>query len=176
MNFNKSYREGAKGALLDEYERVLDDLHNTIGDIMDEDIIIVVDPFTKDPNCTSVQTVLSHVISAGFNYAIRIKKLRGIEMPLRQHIYHTKISDYQNDIRALFDFTLQTFEHIKDNELEEYDNSKKMPTEWGQSYDIEQMMEHAIVHILRHRRQLEKFIIKLYNANANKSPESGNQT
>jgi hypothetical protein len=27
---------------------------------------------------------------------------------------------------------------------------------WGVPYDLEQLLEHAIVHILRHRRQIEK--------------------
>ena len=42
-------------------------------------------------------------------------------------------------------------------ELEQPDNSLKIKSGWGQSYDIEQMTEHAIVHVLRHRRQIEKF-------------------
>ena len=29
---------------------------------------------------------------------------------------------------------------------------------WGVRYDLEQLLEHAVVHILRHRRQIEKFI------------------
>jgi hypothetical protein len=32
-----------------------------------------------------------------------------------------------------------------------------MMTSWGQLYDIEQLMEHAIVHVLRHRRQIEQY-------------------
>ena len=31
----------------------------------------------------------------------------------------------------------------------------------GQVYNIEQIAEHAIVHILRHRRQIEKFKLAL---------------
>jgi hypothetical protein len=31
-------------------------------------------------------------------------------------------------------------------------------TRWG-LYNIEMMFEHAIVHILRHRRQIEKFLV-----------------
>jgi len=27
---------------------------------------------------------------------------------------------------------------------------------WGQRYDLEQLLEHAIVHVLRHRRQIER--------------------
>ncbi|HEY5122872.1 MAG TPA: hypothetical protein VIK14_03975, partial [Ignavibacteria bacterium] len=44
--------------------------------------------------------------------------------------------------------------------IEQTDNSKKMNVGWGQQYDIEQLLEHAIVHILRHRRQIENFIKK----------------
>ena len=33
----------------------------------------------------------------------------------------------------------------------------KMIVRWGPQYDLEQLLEHAIVHILRHRRQIEKF-------------------
>ena len=31
----------------------------------------------------------------------------------------------------------------------------------GKAYDFEQLMEHAIVHILRHRRQIERFLREL---------------
>jgi hypothetical protein len=34
----------------------------------------------------------------------------------------------------------------------------RMDTHWGQTYDLEQLLEHAIVHILRHRRQIERFV------------------
>jgi len=29
---------------------------------------------------------------------------------------------------------------------------------WGAVYDLEQLLEHAIVHVLRHRRQIERFL------------------
>ncbi len=29
---------------------------------------------------------------------------------------------------------------------------------WGVRYDLEQLLEHAIVHVLRHRRQIEKLL------------------
>ena len=35
---------------------------------------------------------------------------------------------------------------------------KKIITSWGQRYDIDQLLEHAIVHVLKHRRQIERFI------------------
>ena len=32
-----------------------------------------------------------------------------------------------------------------------------MTVHWGPTYDLEQLLEHAIVHILRHRRQIDKW-------------------
>jgi hypothetical protein len=37
----------------------------------------------------------------------------------------------------------------------------KMPVRWGPTYDLEQLLEHAIVHILRHRRQVERFLERM---------------
>ena len=31
---------------------------------------------------------------------------------------------------------------------------------WGVLYNLEQLLEHAIVHILRHRRQIERFKVQ----------------
>ncbi len=46
---------------------------------------------------------------------------------------------------------------IKDFE-EKQQASFKVTTRWQTEYDIEQMLEHAIVHILRHRRQVELWL------------------
>jgi chromosomal replication initiation ATPase DnaA len=75
--------------------------------------------------------------------------------------FHSTIKQYLEDLTSVFTFTEDIFREIKDNELEEFDESLKIKTRWGQLYDIEQITEHAIVHILRHRRQIEKFKILL---------------
>ena len=53
-------------------------------------------------------------------------------------------------------FTENIFKEFRDTELEQFDESLKIKSSWGQLYDIEQITEHAIVHILRHKRQIEK--------------------
>ncbi len=47
---------------------------------------------------------------------------------------------------------------LKDKDFE---NPEKLTTSWGQKYDLEQLIEHAIVHVMRHRWQIEKFIVDL---------------
>ncbi len=124
-------------------------------------LIAIADNETTDPACKSVQTVLSHVVKSGYGYAIYIRRLLGNQTDFRDFVFHSSIIDYQKDLDDVFLFTTETFKNINDNQLEEPDNSKKMITSWEQIYDIEQLTEHAIVHILRHRRQIEKFKILL---------------
>ena len=53
-------------------------------------------------------------------------------------------------------YTVETLENkwaLADEDI----MNNKMKVSWGQEYDLEQLLEHAIVHILRHRRQVERF-------------------
>jgi hypothetical protein len=158
----KTYRQGgAIGALLDEYERAIDDLQQTIADITKEELITIVDSKTNDLRCRSIQTILAHVVSAGRGYAVYIRQLQGQKIEYPENILHVEIRSYEKDLKDLFLFTEETFNNIRETQLEEFENDKKIRTFWGQVYDIEQLTEHAIVHILRHRRQIEKFKIAL---------------
>ena len=59
----------------------------------------------------------------------------------------------------MLEYTAQTLEgrwEMTDEEIERI----TMPTGWGVTYNLEQLLEHAIVHILRHRRQIEKFVLQ----------------
>lgn len=156
----KIFRPGATGALLDEYEQVIAALKEVISTIPDTALTTVIDTETTDENCRSVQAILTHVVSAGFGYATSIHNLKGPQIVRREKVWHVTVDAYLKDLADLFLFTEEVFRGIKDDELEQYDASRKIRTGWGQLYDIEQMTEHAIVHILRHRRQIEK--IKLY--------------
>ncbi|MEP7252406.1 MAG: DinB family protein [Ginsengibacter sp.] len=158
---DKTYRHGAAGALLDEYERALSDFKNIVNDISNEQLVTIVDPDTEDTRCRSVQTILSHVVSAGYKYAVYIRRSMGIDIDFPEAVTHINIKAYLHHLDDMFAFTLDTFKEINDSQLEQPDNSKKMMTSWRQCYDIEQLVEHAIVHILRHRRQIEKFKIIL---------------
>ncbi|KFF17321.1 DinB family protein [Flavobacterium hydatis] len=155
----KIYRQGASGALLDEYERAIIDLQDTISDISETELIKIVDNQTSDSSCRSIQTILSHVVCSGYAYAIYIRRFKGETINFRDEIFHTSIQDYNNHLNDSFNFMVDSLNGINDNQLEESDNNKKLITSWGQIYDIEQILEHAIVHVLRHRRQIEKYKI-----------------
>lgn len=150
-------RKGAVGALLDIYDQTISCLLKNIEDIPDGALLIIVDPKTKDENCQSLQAILSHVVHSGYGYATAIHNLRGNNIERPAKTFRFSIKEYTQDLTNVFDYTQNVFKEIEDEQLEQLDNSLKIQTGWGQLYDIEQMMEHAIVHILRHDRQIVKF-------------------
>lgn len=152
----KTFRQGAVGALLDEYEKAIADLKEVISTIPDKALTIIVDPHTADDNCRSVQTILSHVVSSAYGYATSIYNLKGHPLKRPDKTFHFTVREYTEDLTDAFDFTIKVLQRFSDNELEEFDDDLKIKAGWGQVYDVEQMAEHAIVHILRHRRQIER--------------------
>ena len=158
MNHN---RKGAIGAILDEYSKAIVELQQLIKNISPSDLSAIADTTTTNPDCKSIQTVLTHVVSSGYSYAIYIQELKNPSTRIRQKNTRESVLEYSNDLNNVLAFTADVFSNFKDEELEELDDSKKIKTRWGQIYDIEQIMEHAIVHILRHRRQIQKFKLLL---------------
>ena len=86
------YRQGAVGALLDIYEQAISDFKKTIEDIPDSVLTTSTDTQTTDENCKSVQTILSHVVHAGYGYATGIHNLKGHNIKRPDKTFHlTKI-------------------------------------------------------------------------------------
>jgi hypothetical protein len=162
MTSSKNYRDkGAKGALLDEYERAVNQLKTVIAAIQPRALTAIANVETTDPDCQSIQTVLTHVVRSGFGYAIYIRRHHQELIEFLESQPRDSVAAYQKDLDALLAFTEETFEKYPEIELETFDETQKIRVRWGQLYDVEQLMEHAIVHILRHRRQIERFILKL---------------
>lgn len=161
----KNYRDnGAIGAILDEYERAILELIDLIAPINSSELTTIVDSKTKDLDCQSIQTILSHVVHSGYAYAIYIRKSKGEEIDFPDKVLLSTVQAYQQAISEMFKANEQLFVDYPDLKLEEHDSAKKMLTNWGQRFDAEQILEHAIVHILRHRRQIERFLLKLRGA------------
>jgi uncharacterized damage-inducible protein DinB len=158
----KKYRNsGAVGALLDEYEKALTELHNLLYKISNKDLITIIDEKTEETDCKSIQTVLTHVVRSGYCYIIEIRKSLGEQIDFVEKRTLNSIEEYQNELKKMFQYNEKLFEDYPNLILEETDPEKKILVRWGQQYDVEQLLEHAIVHILRHRRQIERFLINL---------------
>jgi len=150
-------KNGAIGALLDEYEKALNELKFTIEGLSRDQLHEIVDADAIDEDCKSIQSILTHVVQSGYTYSVEIRKWLGEEVDYRDKETLSSVHAYKAALDTMFDFADQLFAKHPDIKLNEYDLDKKMKVRWGQSFDVEQLMQHAIVHVLRHRRQIEKF-------------------
>ena len=152
----ESYREGAVGALMDEYERAVWELRRLLERMAEEDVACVVDPATEDEACRSVQTIVSHVVNAGYGYADLLRKLFSVPStrPPKALLSHREALEQLDAVLAYTAETLEGRWLMSDEEL----SSAFINAGWGVRYDMEQLLEHAVVHVLRHRRQIEKFM------------------
>lgn len=150
------YRPGQIGALMDEYERASNEFLLLIEKISEDQFISILDDKTNDEHCRSVQTIVSHVINSGYTYA---DYLRGY-LFLKSSRPGWKLlakKEFSYQLREMLQYTSDTLREnweMTDDEVQK----ANIHSRWGSVYDIEQLLEHAIVHILRHRRQIEKFI------------------
>jgi uncharacterized damage-inducible protein DinB len=153
---NKTYRKGATGALMDEYERAATELKLLIEKTSDDAFIRVVDTQTKDEDCRSIQTILTHVVRSGYGYADYIRDSFSVAStrPVTESLSRQEAIA---GIEAMLEYTVQTLEGKWEMSYEEI-NATIIHPRWGVVYNLEQLLEHAIVHILRHRRQVEKFL------------------
>lgn len=147
---------GAIGALLDEYEKALEELDALLATITDESISIIVDTQTKDPDSRSVQTILTHLVRSGHWYNVEIKRALGAEVGDPESVVNDSMNAYRSGIREMFKATEQTFIDFPKADIE-----LKREFRWKHIYNIDMLLEHAIVHILRHRRQIERFLIAM---------------
>ncbi len=152
---------GAISALLDEYKKAVDELIQTIQTLSEKQLCTIVDKQTNDPDCVSIQSVLTHLIRSGYGYIIYIENHIGINKPRPEKVSYNSVNNYINELHLMFSYALYFFKQNPHLAIEELDNTKKINVSWGQQYDIEQLLEHAIVHILRHRRQIEKFVAQI---------------
>lgn len=158
----RTYRNnGAAGALLDEYESALEDLIATLDGLDPDALARVMDPATSDEDCRSIQSVLSHVVQSGYTYALEIRKWLGEGINYREKVTLRTVEAYGSALELMFAFTEQVFLDHPTMVLTEFDPDRRINVRWGQSFDVEQLMQHAIVHVLRHRRQIERFKMEM---------------
>lgn len=160
-NMSKYRDQGAIGALLDEYERALKELKSVIQDLSLVELTMIVDDQTDDEDCKSIQAILSHVVKAGYGYVVSIRKWLNEDVQYKPNVLLDSIESYNRALDEMFLYNAELFQDYPKIQLEEHDASNKILVSWGQLYDVEQIFEHAIVHVLRHRRQIERFIKRL---------------
>lgn len=141
---------------MDEYERASSHLKLLLQDISDDEFTQIIDSQTKDEDCRSVQTIITHVVRAGYGYADYIRESFSIAsgQPVSRLLSREEAVAL---VDCMLDYTLLTLDgkwEMKDEEID----GVVIHSRWGVTYNLEQLLEHAIVHILRHRRQVERLM------------------
>ncbi|MBI3871662.1 MAG: hypothetical protein HY304_01120 [candidate division Zixibacteria bacterium] len=111
-----------------------------------------------DKDYPDYRSILIHVVACIHVYVDYIEDgLDSEDRGRRKHDYDcsTPAASVQS-MWVAFERTATMLGRIKHYSEEDMEKVK-FPTRWSQGYDIEQMLEHAIVHILRHRRQIERW-------------------
>ncbi|MES2418378.1 MAG: DinB family protein [Bacteroidota bacterium] len=148
---------GSINALLEEYKKAINELIHLIESLNPEQLSFIADPNTNDLDCRSIGAILAHVIHSGYGYTVYIENSIGLNKTRPDKAVLITAAQYIDQLNSMFDYCKNFFKQYPAIELEEKEHSKKIQVNWGQVYNIEQLLEHAIVHVLRHRRQIAKF-------------------
>jgi len=157
--------QGGLGAILDVYKKASEEFISVLVNVSSDDFVKIVDAKTSDEDCRSIQTITRHVIRSGYGYANYILNALNIFVDTTD-ANKMKIEtseDASNEIRKMLKFNIHNLYEVNREKVEANMFSIKFTTRWKEEFNFEQILEHAIVHVLRHRRQVEKFISSLKN-------------
>lgn len=142
--------------LMAEYRKAALEYQQLLERISQDQFEKIIDSQTADEDCRSIQTITFHIIQSGYTYSNYINSVNQREWFDYSAAIETPEKGVQ-EIDKMLDFTESSFDGIwykTNTEIKKW----KFETRWSLTYDIEQLMEHAIVHILRHRRQIETMV------------------
>lgn len=108
----------------------------------------------------NVRGIMCHVTFATFSYSCWMRRVRGLLDPEVEKQQKAEFLSRVRDMKHGSEFEeasrwasthyYETLAGVANEDLE-----KEWKSNWGETISIELMMEHALVHLIRHRRQLE---------------------
>ena len=149
-----SYRPGPVGSLADVYETTLGEFERFLSEIPDTTFTEILDPSVEE-DFRSVRNIVAHVIRSGYVYADHIRKRFGEKTGQHDFSIDT-VAGGIAELDRMYRYTLDSLDkkwHLTDDDL----LGTIIKTSWT-TYDLEALLEHAVVHVMRHRRQSEKLL------------------
>jgi len=152
-------RSGALGALMDLYEQEAELFLELMNDkVQDADWAVIKDAETKDEDCRSIQTICQHIVGAAQYYIELVKKGENPDYTIEKiHITLSEKKDFEPQFRAVLKAQAQYFENRWDMSDEAIE-AIKIKTDWGNILDPESLLEHAVLHVMRHHRQILRWL------------------
>ena len=116
----------------------------------------VVLPKTDDPNYVSLETLLHHVLGAARRYMTWMCEV--LELPDPQIRVLPEPTDLSRDAVSYMEHVLEKWRtpllDVDDDRL----LTPEYPSRWQTRYCIDAMLEHAVMHPIRHAFQLEELM------------------
>lgn len=149
--------DGWVGGLLDEYARAALDFCSVL-EAVPAARFVALRP-SPDPDCVSIQNLCIHVVRSAHGYASLI--VRALEQPVPElappgpDLLATPAS-----LRPLLAAAMRRMEtalHEVAKLPPEQQEALIVKPRWGLPLQVDLLVEHAIVHLLRHRRQIERW-------------------
>ena len=116
----------------------------------------IVLPETDDPSYVSMETLLKHILGAAGSYMVWMcKKLElpdpEIKPPPALEVIEAEAGNYLTHLIDRWQVPLAEVEEERFNRPEYVSN-------WGVRYCVDAMLEHAVMHAILHRVQLEELL------------------
>jgi hypothetical protein len=151
---NNPDRPGAFGALMGETARAAEEFCNRIESISPEEFRR--ERPSDDPDTSSVRAICIHAVGAAHRYADYIRKARGLPYTDAFRLDPDRLQ-VPAHVRPLLAEALKYTEGAIENFPDDQVAGLTFQVRWGPTYDTEMILEHGIVHLLRHRRQVERW-------------------
>jgi len=148
---------GAMGALMDEYARAADEFCRVVERLDAARFIRGVPGLA--PHTASPQAICRHVVTAAHRYSDSIRRARGLPF-VESYRAEAGLLARPADLRSLLAAVLRYTESGLDGlygQSDEQVSVIRFRVSWGVEYDPDMLLEHAVCHLLRHRRQLERW-------------------
>ena len=144
---------------MDLYEQETELLFDMIQQkVQDEDWTVIKDAATKDEDCRSIQTICQHIVSAGKYYIELARKGENPDYTMeRTSINVEGKADFVAQFKAVLESQANYYEGRWDMSDEAIDQIK-IKTGWGDILTIEGLLEHAVMHVMRHHRQILRWV------------------
>lgn len=114
---------------------------------------------SDNPNTVSPRAICLHVIGGAHRYAHYIRQALGVDF-VDGYEADPALLHSPRDVRGLLTegivLTEQTVEPLL-KVTEQEIQALSFMVRWGSRYDPEMILEHSVCHLLRHRRQLQRW-------------------
>lgn len=113
-------------------------------------------PPTSDPSYASREVLLAHVLGGAARYLTWICEQLGLPRP--DVVEYPAPAGFGSRAEAYLDEVLAAWEGPLQDVTEEFADTRVFTSRWGAPYTIDAMLEHAVMHPIRHAHQLERLL------------------